>query len=153
MTSKERITIAMKGGTPDCVPVTLGLSEMVPVRYFTDDYVKFFWIEKIPLWKARVETESNRFGADSFLHLCENPSLSDPPVEITEVREKTGNVNSIHVMLNGKPKDVEKDIIRCMASAKAVGGYILGVGDQTPYHTPEENLHAFVEYGKKYGKY
>lgn len=33
------------------------------------------------------------------------------------------------------------------------GGYILGVGDQTPYSTPEENLHAFVEAGRKYGKY
>ena len=38
-------------------------------------------------------------------------------------------------------------------SAKAGGGYILGVGDQTPYHTPEDNLYAFVEYGKKYGRY
>ncbi|MFH1970717.1 MAG: uroporphyrinogen decarboxylase family protein [Verrucomicrobiota bacterium] len=373
MTSKERITIAMQGGVPDRVPVTLGLSEMVPVRYFTDDYVKFFWIEKIPMWKARVETEFDRFGADCFMHLGENPSPSDPPVEITNVKEtpgevnytniihtkhgdlsaeytisskapvsriapfvkspeadcakvmdllknpdtkdlaqinsaykeigarahagywlpmpvdwwdslrgtqnmimdlcdypglmqkifsayteyaqtlmnyvlqntpldsvglggsstsmsvispdlhreyslafgKTicavahkhgkpvqyhmcgksrkalpitaemgvdgfdalespptgdvdlaevkkkfgpkvslrGNVNSIHVMLNGKPEDIEKDIIRCMESAKAGGGYILGVGDQTPYHTPEENLRAFVEYGKQYGKY
>jgi len=373
MTSKERITVAMKGGIPDRVPVTLGLSEMVPVRYFTDDYVKFFWIDKIPIWKARVETESDRFGADGYLHLCENPSPFDPPLEVTNVKEKRdeviyteiihtkcgdlsaeytisrkapvsrlepfvkspeadyekvmnllkhpdtkdlsaikpaykeigtrahvgfwistpidwwdglrgtqnmimdlcdypglmkkifsayteyaktllnhvlkntpldsvgiggsstsmsvinpdfhreysldfgriicavahkydkpvqyhmcgksraalpitaemgvdgfdalecpptgdvdlaevkmkfgrkvslrGNVNSIHVMLNGKPEDVEKDIIRCMASAKEGGGYILGVGDQTPYHTPEENLRAFVEYGKKYGKY
>jgi len=373
MTSKERITVAMKGGIPDRVPVSLGLSEMVPVRYFTDDYVKFFWIDKIPTWKARVEIESDRFGADGFLHLVENPSQFDPPIEITNVKEKSdeviyteiihtkhgdlsteytlnrqaplsrtepfvkspetdyakvmdllqnpdtkdlaeinaayakigarahvgfwiptpiewwdslrctqdmimdlcdypglmkkifsayteyaktllnyilqntsldsvglggsstsmsvispdfhreysldfgrimcavahqydkpvqyhmcgksrvalpitaemgvdgfdalecpptgdvdlaevkkkfgqkislrGNVNSIHIMLNGKPADVEKDIIRCMESAKEGGGYILGVGDQTPYHTSEENLRAFVEYGKKYGKY
>ena len=373
MTSKERITVAMNGGIPDRVPVTLGLSESVPVRYFTDDYVKFFWIEKIPVWKARVETEYDRFGADGYLHLCENPSQFDPPVEMTNIKEgrdevnytkiihtqhgdlsaeyvinriapvsrlepfvkspeadyekvmdllknpdtknlseinlaykkigtrahagywintpiewwgglrgtqnmimdlcdypglvkkifsayteyaKTltdcvlrntpldsvgiggsstsmsvispdlhreysldfgrticavahkygkpvhyhmcgksraalpitaemgvdgfdalespptgdvdlaevkkkfgknfslrGNVNSIHIMLNGKPDDVEKDIIRCMESAKEGGGYILGVGDQTPYQTPEENMRAFVEYGKKYGKY
>lgn len=37
MTSKQRITVAMAGGTPDRVPVTLKLSEMVPVRYATDE--------------------------------------------------------------------------------------------------------------------
>ncbi|MBI4025258.1 MAG: hypothetical protein HY360_09785 [Verrucomicrobia bacterium] len=64
MTPKERITVALRGGRPDRVPVTLGLSEMVPVRYCTDDYVRFHWVEKIPLWKARVEIEHDRFGAD-----------------------------------------------------------------------------------------
>ena len=64
-----------------------------------------------------------------------------------------GNVNSITVMQNGTPEDVEKDIIRCMDAAKAGGGFILGVGDQAPYATPEENLYAFVESGRKYGKY
>jgi len=363
----------MRGGMPDRVPVTLGLSEMVPVRYSTDDYVKFFWTDKIPLWKARVATEVDRFGADGFIHLGVKPSPLDPPVEIRDVQELPGavhytsvihtphgdlssrytitqtappgrtvspvqspdadyqkvmdllkhpetkdlsdvlpayqeigdrahvgfwlntpiewwdglrgtqnmvmdlcdhpqlmkkifsayreyaqallayvlshtpldsvglggsstsmsvispdlhrefsldfgraicavarqydrpvqyhmcgksraalaitadmgvsgfdaleapptgdvdltevkqafggtyslrgNVNSITIMLNGKPRDVERDIVRCMNSAKKGGGYILGVGDQTPYHTPDENMDAFVEYGKKYGTY
>lgn len=373
MNSKERITIAMSGGTPDCVPVTLGLSEMVPVRYFTDDYIEFFWKAKIPLWRARVETEHDRLGGDAFLHLAESPSPHDPPVEMKNVQEtkdrvtftrvihtpegdleadfflarqsclsnltnfvknpeadaakvlamlehpdtknlepakqayreigdrghvgfwvstpidwwtslrgaqnmvmdlmdypelmqrlfyayteyaatlvdyvleqtqldsvglggsstsmnvinpelhrthslsfgkaicqvahqhgrsvqyhmcgrsrqalpitaemgvdgfdalespptgnvdlaevkKTfggrislrGNVNSIAVMLEGTPEEVDRGVRRCMEAAKAGGGYILGVGDQTPYNTPDENLHAFVDAGKKYGKY
>jgi len=90
--AKERITIAMRNGTPDRVPVTLGLSEMVPVRYFGDDYVQFFWKDKVPLWKARVETEHDRFGADGFLHLGPGPSPNDPPQEICNVREEAEQV-------------------------------------------------------------
>lgn len=373
MTSKERITIAMKGGIPDRVPITMGLSEMVPVNYFGGDYIEFFIKNPVPLWKARVETEFDRFHSDSFLHLAPEPSPHDPEVTRTVIREtadeiyysltyhtaagdlaaeyhisrnsppaavtpfvrdpeadlpkvmellkhpdtqdlseiKTayaaiggrahagfwlstpidwwgslrgtenavmdlmllpermadlfsayteysvclvnhvlagtpldsvglggsttsmsvispdlhrrfslgfgkavcaaahkfkipvqyhmcgksrqalpitaemgvdgfdalecpptgnvdlaevkrtfggamslrGNVNSIQVMLNGTPKDVENAVKACMDAAKAGGGYILGVGDQTPKDTPEENLHAFVEAGLKYGKY
>ena len=373
MNPKERITVALKGGTPDRVPVTLGLSEMVPVRYFTNDYIEFFWKARIPLWRARVETEHDRFGADAFLHMAESPSPYDPPTERRHVVESServtytevirtskgdlsadffmarnaclsrlscfvknpeadaarvlellrhpdskdlsaigrayreigdrghagfwipapidwwdslrgtqnmimdlmdvpalmhrlfvayteyatalvdhvltdtpldsvgiggsstsmsvinpalhrgftldfgrriceaahrhdrpvqyhmcgrsrkalpvtaemgvdgfdalespptgdvdlvevkkvfgkkislrGNVNSITVMLRGTPLDVERDIVRCMESAKEGGGYILGVGDQTPFDTPEENLFMFVEAGKKHGCY
>ena len=373
MTSKERITTAMKCGVPDRVPVTMGLSEMVPVKYFGDDYLEFFIKNPVPLWKARVETEHDRFHSDSFLHLAPGPSPRDPEMTRTITREtadeinysltyntaagpltaeylisknnspaalapfvrdtetdipkalellkhpdskdlaeiKTayaaiggrahaglwlpmpvdwwsslrgtqdavmdlmlqpelmadlfkayteyavclvghvlagatldsvglggsttsmsvispdlhrqfsldfgkavcakahefklpvqyhmcgksrqalpitaemgvdgfdalecpptgnvdlaevkkafggkislrGNVNSITVMLNGTPKDVEDAVKACMDAAKAGGGYILGVGDQTPKDTPEENLHAFVEAGLKYGKY
>lgn len=373
MTSKERITVALRNGTPDQVPVTLGLSEMVPVRYFGNNYIRFFWEEKIPLWKARVETEFDRFGADGFLHLGEGRAPDDPPRHVRDIQETAdevrytnvihtrkgdlsaelfigrrspismlswyvknpeadyekvmellqhpdskdlgemkrayaeigdrahagfwiptpidwwsslrgtqamvmdlmdcpdlikklfqayqeyavaltdyvlkntpvdslglggsntsmsvlspalhreyslafgqaicavahrhhrsvqyhmcgksrqalpitaemgvdgfdalespptgnvdlaevkrtfggrislrGNVNSITVMLQDQPADVERDVLRCMESAKAGGGYILGVGDQTPYDVPEENLHAFVAAGRKYGKY
>ena len=372
MTPKQRINVALKGGIPDRVPVTLGLSEMVPVRFFWGDYIAF-WKDKTPLWKARVETEFDRFGADSFIHLSENPSPHDPPTEVRHVKESVeqisyssvihtrkgdlkanffvgrhspvsivlayvrspqadyekvldtlqhpdskdlsdinyayaqigarahvgfwlptpiewwgylrstqnmildlldfpelmskifaayteyavaltdhvlgntcldsvglggsstsmsvispdlhrshslqfgqaicavshkygrpvqyhmcgksrkalaitqemgvdgfdalespptgdidlaevkkifgaevslrGNVNSISVMLQGKPAEVDADVLRCMESAKSNGGFILGVGDQTPYDTPEENMFAFVESGKKYGKY
>lgn len=373
MNSKERITVALSHGTPDRVPVTLGLSESVPVRYVTDDYIEFFWKNTFPLWKARVETEYDRFGADSYLHLSEGAAPEDPVRETIHVKETAnevsytevihtaagdlerdmflavntttsqrthfvkdpeadaprilellkhpetknleeialaykeignrahvgywiatpvdwwgdlrgtqsmildlldyeevirklfhayteyvvamvghvfrntpldsiclggsstsmsvispdlhrnysldfgkavcgrakefgvpvhyhmcgksraalsitaemgvdgfdalespptgtvdlaevkatfgaeyslrGNVNSITVMKNGTPKDVEQDIIRCMDAAKAGGGFVLGVGDQTPYETSEDNLYAFVEAGKKYGKY
>jgi len=64
-----------------------------------------------------------------------------------------GNVNSIVTMLRGTPEDVEREVLRCMNDAKAGGGFILGVGDQTPYWTPEENLWAFVAAGRKYGAY
>ena len=96
-------------------------------------------------------------GVDGF------DALEGPPtgtVDLAEVKQTfgdrislRGNVNSITVMLHGSPADVERDVIRCMDAAKAGGGYILGVGDQTPYDTPEENLIAFVEAGRKYGKY
>ena len=78
MTSKERITTAMRGGIPDRVPVTLGLSEIIPVQKFTDDYIEFFMKAKIPIWKARVEIESDFFNSDSFLHLCPDASPHDP---------------------------------------------------------------------------
>lgn len=373
MTPRERISTAMSNGKPDAVPVTLGLSEMVPVKYFGGDYVRFFLEDRIPLWRARVETEHDRFGADGFLHLSEDPSPEDPPVEteivgesagevllrktvrtakgplraeyhlgrksplacreplvkdpaadrgkvlellahpdtkelggivaacreigarahagfwistpidwwgglrglqdavmdlydapdivgplfraytdyacalVARVLENTpvdsvglggsstsmsvispdfhrawtldfgravcrvahergmpvqyhmcgksrkmlpitvemgvdgldalespptgdvdlaevkktfgrrvslrGNVNSITVMLRGSPRDVERDVLRCMEAAKEGGGFILGVGDQTPWDTPEENLHAFVEAGRRHGRY
>ncbi len=373
MDSKTRITTALKNKVPDCVPVTMGLSEMVPVRYFGGDYIKFLWRDKIPIWKARVETEFDRFRADAFLHLEAKPSSYDPPREVCNVKETPerviydnvihtregdltgsffigrnsplsnvspyvkspekeykkvlellknpetkdlseikyayreigsrahvgfwvsspidwwsslrtvqfmimdlmdqqdllqkifqiyteyvvamvdyilsntsldsvgiggsttsmsvispnlyrkyslefgksickvshkhgipvqyhmcgksrealpitmemgvdsfdalespptgnvdlaeakmvfgkqvslrGNVNSITVMLQGNPAEVERDVIRCMEAAKEGGGFILGVGDQTPYDAPEENLIAFVEAGRKHGKY
>lgn len=92
MTPKERITAALKNQVPDRVPVTLSLSEMVPVKYFGDDYISFFWKDKIPLWKARVETEYNRFGADSFMHLSPGHSPYDPPLEISNIKESSEKV-------------------------------------------------------------
>ena len=373
MNPKKRITTAIRHGIPDRVPVTLGLSESVPVRYFTDDYIEFFWKSDFPLWRARVETEYDRFGADGYLHLALGAAPEDPVIEKKNVRETPeevfytdtlrtgfgdlerdmfigresptsaltnfvknpeedipkiyetlkhpdtkdfsaiiaaydeigdrahvgywlstpidwwgglrgtqemimdlydhedllenlfqayteygvaliervfsnvvldsiclggsttsmsvinpdlhrkhsldfgkaicakarefdvpvhyhmcgksraalditaemgvdgfdalespptgtvdlaevkatfgkkfslrGNVNSITVMKDGSPKNVEEDVLRCMNAAKEGGGYILGVGDQTPYETPEENMAAFVEAGLKYGRY
>ncbi|MFH0963424.1 MAG: uroporphyrinogen decarboxylase family protein [Planctomycetota bacterium] len=90
-------------------------------------------------------------------------ALECPPtgnVDLAEVKRLfgsrislRGNVNSITVMLRGSPRDVERDVLRCMEAAKKGGGYVLGVGDQAPYHTPDENLAAFVEAGRRYGKY
>jgi len=64
-----------------------------------------------------------------------------------------GNVNSIETMLNGSPEDVEREAKRCIESASAGGGYILAVGDQTPYWTPPENISALVESARKWGRY
>ena len=57
MTSKQRMTLALAGGTPDRVPVCPGLSEGVPVRRSGLKYIEFFLKEKVPLWKARIEEQ------------------------------------------------------------------------------------------------
>ena len=90
-------------------------------------------------------------------------ALECPPtgdIDLAELKQTLGkkislrgNVNSITVMLEGTPEDVRQDVKRCMDAAKENGGFILGVGDQTPYATPEENLYAFVEAGREFGAY
>ncbi len=87
MTSKDRITIAMKYGKPDLVPVTLGLSEIIPVKYYGNDYIQFHIKDKIPLWKARVELEHDKFGGDAFLHLAPGPSPHDPEKTTAVIKE------------------------------------------------------------------
>lgn len=64
-----------------------------------------------------------------------------------------GNVHTIETMLNGSTQDVEMEVKRCIQDAGENGGFILSTGDQVPHMTPEENMIAFVEAGRKYGKY
>jgi hypothetical protein len=64
-----------------------------------------------------------------------------------------GNVDPMRVLLHGAPADVEREVKRCIESAAAGGGYILGTADSTVMGTPFENIHAFVEAGRKYGRY
>ena len=64
-----------------------------------------------------------------------------------------GNVDPIEVLLKGTPADVERAVRRCIRAAAPGGGYILGTADSTVIGTPFENIHAFVEAGRKYGRY
>jgi uroporphyrinogen-III decarboxylase len=81
-------------------------------------------------------------------------------VDLKEVKTKfgarlslKGNVNSIETMLQGTPADVEREVKVCVEAAAEGGGYILAVGDQIPYWTPEENIRMLVEAGRRYGRY
>ncbi|MFH1969854.1 MAG: uroporphyrinogen decarboxylase family protein [Verrucomicrobiota bacterium] len=64
-----------------------------------------------------------------------------------------GNVDPFAVLLHGTAADVERAVERCIRDAAAGGGFILGTADSTIVGTPFENIHAFVEAGKKYGRY
>jgi uroporphyrinogen-III decarboxylase len=57
------------------------------------------------------------------------------------------------VLLKGSPADVERAVLLCIEAAAEGGGYILGTADSTVVGTPFENIHAFVEAGRKYGRY
>jgi uroporphyrinogen-III decarboxylase len=132
----------------------------------------------LPFVRA-IQAVADRYNVPTQYHMCGRsraaiPFLAEagvngmdalecPPtgdVDLAEVKRLfgdrltlRGNVNSITTMLRGAPQDVEREVIRCLHDAKEGGGYILGVGDQTPYWTPLENLTALVEAGRKYGAY
>jgi hypothetical protein len=91
------------------------------------------------------------------------PLLPPPQGDVADMRELKrrcagrialkGNVDPIGVLLKGTPRDVEEDVRRCLSAAAAGGGYILGTADSTVVGTPFENIHAFVQAGKRYGTY
>ena len=62
-----------------------------------------------------------------------------------------GNVDPIEVLLKGTTGDVEDAVRHCIEAA-GPRGYILGTADSTLIGTPFENIHAFVEAGRKYGR-
>lgn len=64
-----------------------------------------------------------------------------------------GNVDPFATLLKGTPQDVEREVQHCLMAAAKGGGFILGTADSTIKGTPFENIQAFVEAGRKYGKY
>jgi uroporphyrinogen decarboxylase len=62
-----------------------------------------------------------------------------------------GNVHTVETLIRGTVEDVIAQTRECLDAAKAGGGFILGTGDQVGHDTPEENLLAMIETGKRYG--
>lgn len=64
-----------------------------------------------------------------------------------------GNVDPIEVLLRGTPEDVATAVRECIHAAAEGGGYILGTADSTIAGTPFENIQAFVDAGRRHGRY
>jgi 5-methyltetrahydrofolate--homocysteine methyltransferase len=66
-----------------------------------------------------------------------------------------GNVPSLHVLTEGKPKDVEESCKWLIARCGPGGGFILssGGGLDPSGNTPLENIDAMVNAAEEYGKY
>ena len=64
-----------------------------------------------------------------------------------------GNVDPFRVLLHGGTVDVERAVRECLREGAPGGGFILGTADSTLIGTPFENIHAFVEAGRSYGRY
>ena len=56
-----------------------------------------------------------------------------------------------HTLLFGTPKEIEEQVKICVDKAMEGGGYILSPTGRIDPETPEENLCAFTEAGKRYG--
>ena len=110
--------------------------------------------------KSREVIEMNCEGEPLFDVI---EPLEKPPggnVDIGEIKRKygkkcalKGNLLTSGNLVMGKPEDVEREVIETLRAAGEGGGFILSTGDQTGGNTPDENLFAMVETGKKYGVY
>lgn len=112
--------------------------------------------------------------APVILHICRNsmPILAgmastgaaalelDGPVDLAQAREAIGpdmvikgNIDAVTVLEKGGTGDVEHAVREAMEAEKGGGRFILSSGDSIPLPTPEENISALVENGRKYGRY
>ncbi len=64
-----------------------------------------------------------------------------------------GYVDPIKFLLHGSQQEIEAEVRGAIHSAAKGGGYVLGSADGIVFGTPFSNIRAFVETGKKYGKY
>ncbi len=61
-----------------------------------------------------------------------------------------GNINPVGSLLNGATEDVENDVLRLLKNMEPYTNFILSTGCDLPQEVPKENIHAFMETGRKY---
>jgi uroporphyrinogen decarboxylase len=105
----------------------------------------------------QVLTQAAELGLRAFEPIEEAP-LGD--VDLAEVKKTygdrialKGNINSIDIMLHGTPEQVRRETRKKLEIGMPGGGFFLAVGDQSPYYTPDENIHALVETVHEFGVY
>ena len=110
-------------------------------------------------------TDIRSKGAHTLLHVCGDTSDKldvlvetgadcvsiDHKVDIAEARHLfrgrtclAGNVDPVHVLMEGTAADVEAACRDCLDKGAAGGGFILMPGCDIPPTVPEENLRAFL---------
>lgn len=61
-----------------------------------------------------------------------------------------GNISPVHTMLKGTPEEVEKEVFELMSKMNSCKNYILSTGCDLPQETPIENIHAFMNAGRRF---
>jgi uroporphyrinogen decarboxylase len=65
MTPRERMIVAMTGGTPDRVPVAPDFSNMIPARRTGKPFWELYFFNEPPLWQAYIDA-AKYFGTDGW---------------------------------------------------------------------------------------
>ncbi len=113
-------------------------------------------------------------GAVTIYHICGNTmhlvkkmaesgvdaiSLDSPEIgvdlplvakQISQNVAIIGNISPIGAILNGRPEDVEKDVIKLLKSMEPYSNFVLSTGCDLPQEVPTENINAFMQTGRKY---
>jgi uroporphyrinogen decarboxylase len=109
--------------------------------------------------KNRVLADMLASSTDvGMLNPLEVPPMGD--IDLAEVKRVhgnrlafMGNLHTTEVMLLGSSQFVRQKAVEAMRAAGPGGGFILSTGDQCGRDTPEDNLFAFIEAAKQYGRY
>ncbi len=98
--------------------------------------------------EAMVESGCNVLSIDNIVDLeATKKKVGDKVVII-------GNVPPIEAMMLGTTQDVEESVKKCLREAwDSPKGYMLSTGCGIPIDAPVENIDAFMEAGRKYGKW
>jgi len=125
-----------------------------------------------PFLKRQVKT-IKRMGVPVTLHICGDTNdrvdlMAATGVDGISIEEKVdlayvkklvgskvcviGNVPPLS-FLEGTPQQVERETKECIEKAAEGGGYILAPGCGIPPDSPIENLWAYINAGKKFGRY
>jgi hypothetical protein len=60
-----------------------------------------------------------------------------------------GNVSTVTALINGGPEDVRREVQEIKEAFAGTPRLIIGTGDQVGGETPEENIYAMIEEGRK----
>ena len=62
-----------------------------------------------------------------------------------------GNLHTVETLIRGTPEDVRREVREVWEAFRHTPRVIIGTGDQVGRETPEENLRAMIDEGKKLG--
>lgn len=79
--------------------------------------------------------------------------LSDIKQRFGDKLALKGNLHTTDIMLMGSVQDVERACKQAIDDAAGGGGFILSTGDQTPTHTPLDNIQVMQKVAETYGRY
>ena len=94
-------------------------------------------------------------GLDALETLTPGSAAGD--VELADVKRRIGDRVCLmggflsHILTTGTPQEIEEEVRVCIDKAAAHSGYILSPSGRIDPETPEENLVAFTDAGRRYG--
>ena len=112
---------------------------IVPIVYFLGDVLPLIeYINTLGVSGLMVEESKKTFTLD-----------------VISIRKKLredialfGNLDSVHILLNGKREDVENETLRQLEAAK-YGCFIMSNGSPIALNTPEENIRAMIKTARR----
>ena len=108
MTSRERLLTVLRGGIPDCVPVSPDISQMVPCRLTGKPFWDLYLYQDPPPWVAYIRAVKH-FGFDSLMDGyvpvvldCDRIPGAPPATEVIVQRDEERIVTQGLVREDGK---------------------------------------------------